>query len=174
MKYNLSVKEPILEAYPHLAQFEEFQGDDKKLRFVLSLLNPDDEESDLDRRIASAAKTAKLNKDGILEDKQVEAMLCRYFIILNNDTFELWLSKKIAFGECNHRLRESVADSKDPIGSMKTKLQVSELAETLRSDILKLERQLFKDEKVAKKIKESVQNMPLHFIERWAETDTVS
>lgn len=173
MKYDLKGKEPLLQTYPQLAQFEEFQGDDSKLRFVLSLLNPEDEETDIERKIANAAKAAKVNKDGILEDKEVELMMCRYFVILNNDTFELWLSMKIALGEANHQIRSSVALYKDPIKAMEIKLKVSQGAETLRTNILHLERQLFKDDKIGKKIKDSVQNRSVHYAELYAEENTV-
>lgn len=174
MKIDVKCAEPLIEKYPHLSTYEEFNGSDSKLRFVISLLNEEDEETDMSRRVANAAKIAKIKVvDGILDDKEVEAMMCRYFILLNNDTFELWLSKKIAFGEANFQIRASVREYKDPIKAMSVKMQVSGAAESLRTDILSLERHLFKDEKIEKKIKESIQNRTIHYAELYADSDSV-
>lgn len=175
MKYDpAKAKKSMLETYPYLKRFDEFEGDDNKLRFIIYFLDPESEiyeETDLDRRIKWAAKKANL-KNPDLDDPQTEAMLCRYFVLINNDIFELWLSKKIAFGDCNHQLRASVIDSKDPIRSMEVKLKVSQGAETLRQDILKLEYDLFKDEAISKIIKQSVETRALHYAEEYAESNT--
>jgi len=168
MKYNPNAKGTILEAYPELQNFEEFSGSDEKLRFVIILLDEENQEGDIERRVASAAKKAGLRPDGLLEDKEVERMLCRYFIVLNNQTFELWLSKLIAFGEANYQLRSSVTLYKDPIKAMEVKLKVGEGAERLRKDIMNLERALFKDPVVEKKIKQSVEGRTIHYAELFA------
>lgn len=174
LTYDPTHKEPLLKAFPDLADYEEFHGSDAKLRFVIALLNEDDKETDLERRVAKAAKIAKIkNTEGILEDNEVERMMCRYFIILNKDTFELWLSKKIGLGEANHQIRSSVVGYKDPIKAMEIKLKVGQGAEILRKDILQLERQLFRDAVVEKKIKASVSNRVIHYAELHAESDTV-
>ena len=175
MRFDPEAKKPLLEEYPYLDSFEEFKGDDKKLRFVIYLLDPESplyQESDLNRRIQMAANKTGLKKVS-LDDPQIETMICRYFILVNNDTFELWLSKKIAFGDCNHQIRASVDHAKDPIKAMETKLKVSSLAETLRTDILKLERILFKGTDIDKKIKESFDNRTLHYAELYAEKNSV-
>lgn len=177
MKIDLKTTEPLIDAYPQLASYDEFYGyPDDKLRFVVALLNEEDEETDLSRRVANAAKIAKIKvTEGILDDKEVERMMCRYFILLNNDTFELWLSKKIAFGEANYQIRAAVNLYKDPIKATEIKLKVSQAAEILRTDILKLEKQLFKKTgtEIEKKIKESTQSRTVHYAELYAEENTV-
>lgn len=170
MKYDIKVKQPILEAYPQLAQFEEFQGDDDKLRFVIALLDEEGsafKESNTSRRCSIAAKASgtKFDQES-LRDPQIERMICRWFCIHNNHAYELWFSKLVAFGDCNHRLRTGDSATKD----LKTE---AELSEKLRVDIMKLERQLFRDNIAESKVKEAIQSRSLHFVEKYAETDTV-
>lgn len=173
-KYDLKISEPLIEAYPELSRFDEFIGDDSKLRFVIALLDADDKNTDLSKRIYQAAKIAGLKGgDELLDDQEIERMLCRYFVILNNETFETWLSKKVSFGEAAHQLRASISNTKDPLKATELKLKINELIEKLRTDILKLERTLFKDPLIERKIKESTSNRVIHYAERFAESDTV-
>lgn len=177
MKLNLKVKEPLTDAYPHLQQFKEFSCSDKKLRFVFHLLDEEGDlykESDIDYRVADAAKKAGITfTNNILDDKEITLAICRYFVINNHHTYELWFSKLVAFSECNFQIRLGIGDAKDPMAAMKTKMQVLELAEELRVDIKKLERQLFTDPISEKVVKESVENRTLHYAEKYAMEQSV-
>lgn len=173
MKYDPSNKKPLLEAYPTLKRFEEF-NDDKKLRYVIWLLDEESplaEESDIDRRSKAAMKKCGLKIESPLEDPDIEKMICRYFILINHQTYELWFSKLVAFGETNHQIRTPVG-SKNALKNTETKLKVGELSEKLRVDIMKLQLELFKDEAIGKKIKKATEARVVHYAEEKAEKDT--
>lgn len=171
MKYNLKSDKPLLEAYPELSAYPEYaECADSKLRFVFAFLDEENKETSLVSRISKACKIAKIpNDENIINDKQIERAMCRYFILLNNPTYELWLSKSTAFNEVTHQLRVPVTLAKDPIKSMEVKMKVADLSEKLRTDIMKLERTLFKDPVIEKKIKEATSQRVIHYVEEYAQ-----
>lgn len=172
MKFPIKSKSKLIVQYPELAEYDEFLGDDTRLRFVILLLDDADKENDIKRRVSKAARQANLRISKPLEDKEVTKMMIRYFIIQNNHAFELWLSKIISFGEANFQIRQSVDNAKDQIKAMELKLKVGVYTDALLLEILKLERTLFKDPLVEKKIKESLAGRVVHYAELYAEPPT--
>lgn len=151
MRFDPSIKEPLVEAYPALGVRRAFFPDDQALRFYIYLIAPDSPlalEKDWDLRISKALEYAGLSRDSpaylSFAEGQEEAQDAAFelFRLYANVKYESWFSTKQSFHILNARLRDNYG-LKDA-DRLRVMREIDEITERL----VKMEYELFKEEHI--------------------------
>ncbi len=151
MRFDPSIKEPLIQAYPPLAVRSKYFPDDKALRFYIYLIAPDSplaQEKDWDLRIDKALEYCGINRDSeayisfVEGREEVQDAVFELFRLYASVKYEAWFSTKQSFHILNARLRDNYG-LKDA-----DRLRVMKEIDQITERLVKMEYELFKEEHI--------------------------
>lgn len=155
MRFDPSVKEPLVKKYPIFQRRAQYFDDDRFLRFLIYLIAPDSPaaiEREWEERVLYSLEMIGEDNTGPIyerfsaQEMDVQEQMFQLFIIFGDFLYEEWLTKRISFAITSARLR-------DPLGLKDTdRLRWTRELSSMRSDLLELESKLFPNNEYLKSI----------------------
>lgn len=151
MRFDPSIEDTLVEAYPALGVRKNFFPDDEALRFYIYLIAPDSplaQEKDWDLRIDKALEYCGMDRNAVAYidfadgREEVQDAIFELFRLYANVKYEAWFSAKQSFHILNARLRDNYG-LKDS-----DRLRIMGQIDQLTERLMKMEYDLFKEEHI--------------------------